>query len=156
MENSDYFKFVKYANELKRNKESLFKKNKEVFNLLLNFRVIIEENLHQKNKNDYIELIIDFLENNITATDFSGFFINIYESVNQNLCQMEKDENFSELSNYLIKNNNFKVGESLSYMYGECDYFNSNIDLDLNMSNDILTENLKNQAKILLQKLQQI
>ena len=41
-------------------------------------------------------------------------------------------------------------------MYGECDYFNSNINLNSNISNDVLTENLKNQAKILLQKLQQI
>lgn len=45
-EQQNFFKLLKYSNELKKNKKSLRKKDPEAFNVLLNFSVTIEDNLH--------------------------------------------------------------------------------------------------------------
>jgi hypothetical protein len=49
-EQQNFFKLLKYSNELKKNKKSLRKKDPEAFNVLLNFSVTIEENLHYSEK----------------------------------------------------------------------------------------------------------
>ena len=43
-EQQKFFKLLKYSNDLKKNKKSLRKKDPDVFNLLLNFSVTIENN----------------------------------------------------------------------------------------------------------------
>ena len=66
-----FFKLLKYSNELKKNKKYLYTEDSEAFNSLLNFSVIIANNLHYLEKSEYIELAKDFLTDQITADDFS-------------------------------------------------------------------------------------
>ena len=143
----NFFKLLKYSNELKKNKKSLRKKDSEAFNLLLNFSVTIETNLHYSEKQEYIELAKDFLADQITADDFSYSFMAIYEGINRKLGQMKRTESL-ELANFL-KPSRPELGDLLARIYGSCDCFSP--DPDITMSNE---KELKDCAQSLLFKLQ--
>ena len=117
----NFFKLLKYSNELKKNKKSLRKKDSEAFNLLLNFSVTIETNLHYSEKQEYIELAKDFLADQITADDFLYSFMAIYEGINRELGQMKRTESL-ELANFL-KPSRPELGYLLARIYGSCDSF---------------------------------
>ena len=148
----ELFKLLKYSNELRKNNKSLFKENPEKSRKLSRFLIIIEENLHLRQKDKYIELMEIFLNNNIDAEDFSFCFIAKYDNINQTLREMKQDfeKKFDELSNLLTENKNkkYQIGMSLMSMYDHCDDFNPN-------SNSSITdeENLRNYAKIVLSEL---
>ena len=150
----EFFKLLKYSNELRKNNKSLFKENSEKSRKLSRFLIIIEENLHLRQKDKYIELMETFLKNKINAEDFSFYFIAKYDNINQTLRKMKQDfeKKFDELSNLLIENKNKKdqIGKFLMSMYDYCDDFNPN-------SNSSITDevNLRNYAKILLSELKQ-
>ena len=148
----EFFKLLKYSNELRKNNKSLFKENPEKSRKLSRFLIIIEENLHLRQKDKYIELMEIFLNNNIDAEDFSFCFISKYDNINQTLREMKQDfeKKFDELSNLLIENKNkkYQIGMSLMSMYDHCDDFDPN-------SNSSITDeaNLRNSAKMLLSEL---
>ena len=150
----EFFKLLKYSNQLRKNNQSLFKENPEKSRKLSKFLVIIEENLHLRQKDKYIELMETFLKNKINAEDFSFYFISKYDNINQTLREMKQDfeKKFDELSNLLIENKNKKdqIGTFLMSMYDYCDDFDPN-------SNSSITDevNLRNYAKILLSELKQ-
>ena len=150
--NQEFFKLLKYSNELRKNNESLFKENPEKSRKLSRFLIIIEENLHLRQKDKYIELMEIFLNNKIDAEDFSFCFIAKYDNINQTLREMKQDfeKKFDELSNLLIENKNkkYQIGMSLMSMYDHCDDFDPN-------SNSSITDeaNLRNYAKMLLSEL---
>ena len=148
----EFFKLLKYSNELRKNNKYLFKENPEKSRKLSGFLIIIEENLHLRQKDKYIELIEIFLNNNIDAEDFSFCFIAKYDTINQTLREMKQDfeKRFHELSNFLIENKNkkYQIGMSFMSMYDHCD------DFDPNYNSSITDEeNLRNYAKILLSEL---
>jgi len=144
----NFFKLLKYSNELKKNKESLRKKDSEAFNLLLNFSVTIENNLHYSEKQEYIELARDFLADQIIADDFSYSFMTIYEGINRKLGQMKKNESL-ELANFL-KPSRLELGDLLARIYGSCDSFSP--DPEITMSDE---KELKDCAQTLIFKLQE-
>ena len=72
---------MKYLNDLEKDKRDLYTEDPEVFSLLLNFLVTIETNFHYSEKQEYIQIANDFLANQITAEDFSRFFMSIYEGI---------------------------------------------------------------------------
>lgn len=74
----NFLKLLKYSNELEKNKKSFLKEDPETFDALLKFLVIIVENLHSAEKDEYVELIKNFLEEKINAEDFSILFMTIY------------------------------------------------------------------------------
>ena len=148
----EFFKLLKYSNELRKNNKYLFKENPEKSRKLSGFLIIIEENLHLRQKDKYIELMEIFLNNKIDAEDFSFCFIAKYDNINQTLREMKQDfeKKFDELSNLLIedKNKKYQIGMSLMSMYDHCDDFDPN-------SNSSITDeaNLRNYAKMLLSEL---
>ena len=147
-ETKKFFKLLKYSNELKRKNKNLKREDPQSFKFLLNYLVRIEENLHYLEKQEYIELIKDFLADQITADDFSYSFIAIYEGINKKLAQMKVEESL-KLADFL-KSSRPEIGRLLARMYGSCDSYS--IDPDIAMSDE--TE-LKNYAEILLFKLQE-
>ena len=124
----EFFELLKYSNELRKNNKSLFKENPEKSRKLSRFLIIIEENLHLRQKDQYIELIEIFLTNKIDAEDFSFYFIAKYDNITQILREMKQDfeKKFDELSNLLRENKNkkYQIGMSLMLMYDNCDQFN--------------------------------
>jgi hypothetical protein len=147
-EQEKFFKLLKYSNELKKNKKSLLKENPEVFDVLLDFLVRIEINLHYLEKQEYVELAKDFLADEITADDFSYSFIAIYEGINRKLGQMKRNESL-DLANFL-KSSQPELGDLLARIYGSCDSFS--LDPEVAMSDE---KELKDCAQILLLKLQE-
>jgi hypothetical protein len=146
-EQQKFFKLLKYSNELKKNKKSLRKKYFEAFNVLLNFSVTIENNLHYSEKQEYIELAKDFLTDQITADDFSYSFMAIYEGISRKLRQMKRNESL-ELANFL-KSSQPELGDLLARICGSCDSFSP--DPEVAMSDE---KELKDCAQILLVELQ--
>ena len=61
-EQQNFFKLLKCSNELKENNKYLDKEDPEAFDILLKFLVRIEDNLHYSEKQEYIELAKDFLD----------------------------------------------------------------------------------------------
>ena len=122
-EQQNFFKLLKYSNELIR------KKDPEAFNVLLNFSVTIEDNLHYSEKQEYIELAKDFLADQITADDFSRSFMAIYQGIGRKLGQMKKDESL-ELANFL-KPSRPELGDLLARIYGSCDSFSPDPEVDI-------------------------
>lgn len=96
----NFFKLLKYSNELKINNKYLNKEDPEAFDNLLKFLVRIEDNIHYSEKHEYIELAKDFLADQITADDFSYSFLAIYEGIGKKLGQMKRKESL-ELVNFL-------------------------------------------------------
>ena len=86
------------------------------------------------------------------AENFSFSFITRYDIINQMSRNLTNnfEENVNELSNLLIEKNSKsgEIGTQLMLMYDECDEFDVN-------SNSLITdeENLRNSARILLDKL---
>ena len=144
----NFFKLLKYSNELKKNKKSLRKKDSEAFDILLKFLVIIEDNFHYSEKHEYINLAKDFLADQITADDFSYSFMAIYEGITRKLGQMKRTESL-ELANFL-KPSRPELGDLLARIYGSCDSFSP--DPEIAMSDE---KELKDCAQILLLKLQE-
>ena len=128
-EQQKFFKLLKYSNEVEKNKKYLLKEDPEAFKVLSKFLIIMEENLHYAEKDEYVELIRDFLDEKINTEDFSIFFMAMYEGINQKLRQMKKDfkekslKSF-ELSNFLVESKACEIGNSLARVYGYCDSFN--------------------------------
>lgn len=142
------FQTIKILKRVK--KKSLWKTDPKAFDLLLDFSVTIEDNLHYSEKQEYIELAKDFLTDQITADDFSYNFIAIYGGISKKLSQMKQDESL-ELANFL-KSNSTKLGDLLARIYGSCDSFSLDTEVDIAMSDE---KELKDCAQILLLKLQE-
>ena len=139
MDEKNFFSLLRQSNELKKNKNSL---DPEASDMLLDFLVTIENNLHFSERREYIDLAKDFLADQITADDFLRAFMGIYERITREVVQMEKDESL-ELTNFL-KTSQSELGDLLSQIYGTCDCFGIISD----------EKELKDCAQILLLKLQ--
>lgn len=142
-----FFELLNYSNELKQKKNSLYQTDREAFNLLLHFSVIIETNLHYFEKQEYIELIKNFLSNQVTTEDFSYAFLAIYEGINKKMAEMKRNESL-ELGNFLTVNRD-ELGNLLARVYGSCDSYSP--DPEISMCDE---KELKNEAQILLLELQ--
>jgi hypothetical protein len=147
-----FLELLQYSNELKKKNQLLCYEDPDKYKQLLKFSIVIEENLHLKAKSKYIELISLFLNNEMDAENFSFSFITRYDIINQMSRNLTNnfEENVNELSNLLIEKNSKsgEIGTQLMLMYDECDEFDVN-------SNSLITdeENLRNSARILLDKL---
>jgi len=143
-----FLKLLKYSNELKKKNKSLKNEDPEVFDVFLDFLVRIERNLHYLEKQEYINLAKDFLDDQITADDFSYSFMAIYGGIGQKLGQMKRAESV-ELANFLEPSRP-ELGDLLARIYGSCDSFS--LDPEIAMSDE---KELKDCAQILLLKLQE-
>ena len=143
-----FLKLLKYSNKLKKNNKSLKNEDPEVFDVFLDFLVRIERNLHYLEKQEYINLAKDFLDDQITADDFSYSFMSICGGISQKLGQMKRAESV-ELANFLQPSQP-ELGDLLARIYGSCDSFSP--DPEIAMSDE---KELKDCAQILLVKLQE-
>jgi len=146
-----FFNLLAESNRLKKNQKSLQKENPEAFKVFLGFLLIIERNLHYAEKQEYIDLAKDFLADQITADDFSYSFQAIYEGINKKLGKMERDESL-DLATFLDKPPRPGLGDLLADIYGSCDSFSPDPEVEIAMSDE---EELKEWAQILLLKLQE-
>lgn len=145
-EHQKFFELLKYSNELKKNKRFLRNEDSEAFNLLLNFSVTIENNLHYSEKQEYIELANNFLTNKIDADNFSCSFIAIYDGISRKLAQMKRAESLELI--HFLKPSRLELGALLARIYGSCDSFSLNPEIAMSDEKE-----LKNCAQLLLLEL---
>lgn len=117
--------------------------------MLLDSMETIRNNFHFSERQEYIDLAKDFLADQITADDFSSDFMGIYQGIEREVAQMEKDESL-ELTNFLKTSQltsklTIELNDLLLQIYGTCDLF-GHIIFD--------EKELKDCAQILLLKLQ--
>ena len=129
---------------LAQSKKLLRKESPEADKKLVKFLATIEENFHYSEKQEYITLAKDFLENQITAEDFSYSFLAIYEGISKQIGRLISDEP-SELTNFLSKNRRSEFGRLLLRAYGSCESFS--LDPEVSMSTE---EELREDAQNLL------
>ena len=153
MDEKKFFSLLRQLNELEKNKNTetpilnragrIPSLDSEASNMLLDSMLTIRNNFHFSERREYIDLAKDFLADQITADDFSSAFMGIYEGIDEEVAQMEKDESL-ELTNFL-KTSQSELGDLLSKIYGTCDSF-GHVIFD--------EKELKDCAQILLLKLQ--
>jgi hypothetical protein len=150
MDEKKFFSLLRQLNELEKNTETptliagrIPSLDPEEYDMLLDSMVTIRNNFHFSERREYIDLAKDFLADEITADDFSFSFMGIYEGIDQEVAQMEKDESL-ELTNFL-KTSQSELGDLLLQIYGTCDFFGHVIYDE---------KELKDCAQILLLKLQ--
>lgn len=144
----NFFKLLIHSNDLKKHTRDLQKEDPASFEVLLKFLVTIEDNFHYFERREYVNLVKNFLNNKITADDFSYSFIAIYEGINKKLDRMVREES-PDLAIFLNKAPRPELNRLLARVYGLCDSFS--LDSDFSISDE---KELKNYAKILLTTLQ--
>ena len=145
----EFFELLKYSNELLKKDTSLKKENRQKYRKLVDFNAKITENLHLKQKERYIQLMENFLNNTIDAKDFSFCFIAQYHIPHLVAYEMIQDfeKNVDELSHLLTDNPHLEykfIGQSIMFLSEQCDEYISSI---------IDEANLRNSAKSLLSEL---
>ena len=147
---NDFFKLLAKSHKLKRNKKFLEKESPEEYTKLFKFLATIEENFHYSERQEYITLAKDFLENQITAEEFSYSFQAIFEGIGKKLGRMIRDES-SDLTNFLSKNRRSEFGELLLRAYGSCESFSLDPEATLSTEEE-LREDAQNLLVILEEK----
>lgn len=128
----------------------LRKESPEEDKKLVKFLATIEENFHYSEKQEYINLAKEFLENQITAEEFSYSFQAIFEGIGKKLGRMIRDES-SDLTNFLSKNRRSEFGELLLRAYGSCESFSLDPEATLSTEEE-LREDAQNLLLILEEK----
>lgn len=149
-----FFKLLTYSNGLEEKGRYLMKEDFKAYKKLLEFLVQIENTMHFLERDEYLRLIDDFLNDKINADDFSFSFMAIFEGINKKLNEMtksfkEKSLESIQLSNLFAQNKSSKVGSILARLYGSCDNYNPNSELHM-----FEEAELRNLAKVLLLELQ--
>ena len=128
MDEKKFFSLLRPLNELEKNTETptliagrIPSLDPEESDMLLDSMETSRNNFHFSERQEYIDLAKDFLADQITADDFSFSFIGIYDGIEQEVAQMEKDESL-ELTNFL-KTSQFELTDLLLQIYSTCDYF---------------------------------
>ena len=145
-----FFKLLAYSNDLKEKKKLFETEDPEGSKVFSEFLIIIENNYHYSKKHEYIKLGRDFLDNQITADDFSYSFMAIYEGLNRELGLMQIEESL-DLVHFIVKPGYYELGRLLAGIYGSCDCFNPDPNFSLAPGFPMSSEKeLKDYAKKLL------
>lgn len=151
MESKEKFlKLLQRSNQLNIIGTSLHATDDVAFGSFLDFLVKIESNLHFSQKEKYIELINNFLDDIISPDDFVYEFISLYQKMNEKLGQLKRDESL-ELTE-LLEPNRKNLGRFLARVYGFCDSYNSNAEIDIVISDE---KKLKELSQKLLFELEE-
>ena len=95
----------------------------------------IEENFHYSGKHEYITLAKDFLDNKITADDFSYFFMVIYEVIGEKLDPMKREESL-KFADSINNTDRGGLHRLLAHIYGSWDSFNLDPEVEIARSNE--------------------
>ena len=156
MDEKKFFSLLRPLNELEKNTETptliagrISSLDPEESDMLLDSMETSRNNFHFSERQEYIDLAKDFLADQITADDFSSDFMGIYQGIEREVAQMEKDESL-ELTNFLKTSQltsklTIELNDLLLQIYGTCDLF-GHITFD--------EKELKDCAQTLLLKLQ--
>lgn len=146
-----YRKLIEKENNLISQKKAFFYENKAEFLELLDYQVIIEQQLDYNHKNDYFVLINGYLNKVITASEFKSKFLKLERQAGTEALQVSR--NFQKLASFSIVQNAEPFSNLIDQIFDLYDI--DQFDYEDRLSDDELHQSLKNiclQLKELFEK----
>ena len=147
-----YIELLKYQKELAQEKKSLRKENRAKYSELVRQSARILEHLYWLHKQEFRQLINDFLSSKINGKDFDKKFSQLAREI-------EKEshlENQTKLKSIEVNSKSLGFGALISEIYLCCDEFYEEYDPKEGEDSALKTEvDLKQAVKDLLPKIQE-
>ncbi len=124
----EYIKLLNYQQELKKQKKSLSSQDPIKYTKLLNYSVMISDYLHWSQKNEYLQLINDFLNFKIDGTEFDNKFSKMVAVIEKKSMLLRK--NYEELRCIEPSSMSIGFGIGISEIYLCCTEFYSDFNED--------------------------
>jgi hypothetical protein len=121
-----YVELLKYDDSLRKQNKFLKDENKLKYLELKNYSLQINEHLHWSNKEQYLQLIEDFLSFKITGKKFESKFFSMVEAIEKRYLLLTK--NYEKLKNIKPSSISFEFAKWISEIYLWCDEFYSDFD----------------------------
>jgi len=121
-----YIELLKYENLLRKQNKFLEDENKLKYLELKNYSLQINEHLHWSQKNEYLQLIEDFLSFKINGEKFESKFCSIVEAIEKECLLLTKD--YERLKTIEPNPISFEFAKWISEIYLCCDEFYPDFD----------------------------
>jgi len=116
-----YIELLKYDESLRKQNKFLEDENRLKYLELKNYSLQINEHLHWSQKNDYLQLIKDFLSFKIDGKKFESKFCNMVEAIEKECRLLRK--NYKKLKTIQPNSRSFEFAKWISEIYLYCDKF---------------------------------
>ena len=121
-----YVELLKYDESLRKQNKSLEDENKLKYLELNSYSLHINEHLHWSKKDEYLQLIEDFLSFKINGKDFESKFSNLVEAIEKEHLLIAKD--YERVKNLKVSSLSFEFAKWISEIYLYCDEFYPDFD----------------------------
>ena len=121
-----YIELLKYEDSLRKQNKFLENENKLKYLELKNYSLQINEDLHWSQKNEYLQLIEDFLSFKINGEKFESKFCSIVEAIEKECLLLTK--NYERLKTIEPNPISFEFAKWISEIYLCCDEFYPDFD----------------------------
>ena len=121
-----YIKLLKYESSLRKQNKFLEDENELKYMELNKYSLQINEHLHWSQRNEYLELIVYFLNFKIDGKKFSTKFCNMVEAIEKKASLLSKD--YEELKRIEPNSISFEFAKWISEIYLCCDEFYPDFD----------------------------
>jgi hypothetical protein len=117
-----YFDLLEYSNNLRKSEKVLYYENKEAFLELLSYQVIIENEVFWQSKDQFVLLMLNFINETLDAIEFKSEFFAITRQ-NQNLYE-SFERNFEKLENFKVNPKSEGFSTLIEEIFSDCDMLN--------------------------------
>ena len=121
-----YVELLKYDDSLRKQNKFLKDENKLKYLELKNYSLQINEHLHWSQKDEYLQLIEDFLSFKINGKTFESKFCSMVEAIEKKCRLLTK--NYEMLKNIKPSSISFEFAKWISEIYLCCDEFYPDFD----------------------------
>lgn len=121
-----YIELLKYNESLRNQNKFLKDENRLKYLELKNYSLQINEHLHWSQKNDYLQLIKDFLSFKIDGKKFESKFCNMVQAIEKESRLL--DQNYKKLKTIKPNPISFEFATWISEIYLCCDEFYPDFD----------------------------
>ena len=124
----EHIKFLNYEQELNKQNKSLITEDPIKYSKLLEYSAIISEYLHWSQKNEYLQLIKDFLNSKIDGKEFDNKFSKMVTEIEKKSNLLFK--NYEELKRIEPSPRSLGFEKWISEIYLCCNEFYEDYDLN--------------------------
>ncbi len=149
----EYIQLLNYQQELKKQNKSLRTQDPIKYSKLRKYSVRISKDLHWSQKNEYLQLIKDFLNSKIDGKEFDKKFSKMVTVIEKKSSLLSK--NYEELKCIETSPRSIGFGRQISEIYLCCNEFYEDYDLTEREDPALKTEEqLRNAVKSLFTEIQ--
>jgi hypothetical protein len=123
----EHIQLLNYQQELKKQNKLLITHDPETYSKLLHYSVLISDYLHWSEKNDYLQLIRDFLNSKIDGKEFDEKFSTMFKVIEKRSRLLF--QNYDELKLLKPSSRSLGFGRLISEIYLCCEEFYEDYDV---------------------------